>query len=118
MSFFDEVAAVLTATGKQTVRTAKEASEIGKIRLQLVQEDRKLKNLLASFGLSCYAAMKNDNEKDLSEEIAAIDAQKAKMTQLKARLSELKKEKKCPHCGSVSAHDDLYCRRCGRAFEE
>ncbi len=117
MSFFDEMASTISAAGKQTYRAAKEASEIGKLRWKISEEDRKLKHRFARFGVLCYASAKDGSERDLSEEIAEIDAQKQKLADLKVRLSELKNEKKCPNCGSTSAFEDAFCRKCGTAFE-
>ena len=118
MSFFDEVVATVAAAGKKTVQSAKDVSEIGKLRLQIAREDQILKNEFAHFGLLCYASIKNDAERDLTQEINKIDERKNKVAELRTRLSQLRKEKKCPHCGSLSQPEDQYCRRCGRSFEE
>ncbi len=107
---------VIREAGKKTGDTI----EITRLNVRVFDVGSEVNVLYRKLGELMYAAYSGEETDDARIDglLEEIDAKKAEAASLRARISELKKERPCPVCGETCARDDRFCRRCGAEIGE
>lgn len=115
-SLLDKAMSVANVAGKKT----EEMVEVSKLKLQEVSLNADLQNCYERIGSLVYRSRKSglDNEAEITEIIAQVDALLEELAQNQSKREELKKVKKCPNCGAACAVDSHFCSRCGMMLHE
>lgn len=92
MGFFEDFTQRAAELGEAAVSKTRELGDIAKISYKISEEEKKLFSLFQSLGQSVFDAESCGEEKDFSEEIEAIKAQKALLVSLEKERAKLKKE--------------------------
>lgn len=102
---------VIREAGRKTGDTV----EITRLNVRIFDVGSEMNVLYRKLGELMYAAYSGEEADDgrMDALLAEIDAKKAETASLRARISELKKEKPCPVCGEGCTGGDRFCRRCG-----
>ena len=89
--------------------------ELTGLNVRLYEVNSELNASLRRLGEITYAARAGEDADDGAAEalLAEIDGRKAEAAELRRRISEVKRERPCPVCGSACGAGDRFCRRCG-----
>lgn len=109
-------------TGKAATRaadaagkTATSVMETTKLNLQIFDLNTELEILYKEIGKIVYDVHRgiDADQDDMQIKLELIDEKLEKIAAIKARLSEVKSDKKCPNCGRDCSKDDTFCSSCG-----
>lgn len=115
MSIIDKFSQRISDTAKATAKKSGDIVELTKTNLALSSEEEKLNKkymLIGEIISSIYAKGQKVPEE---AELACASAEETKKTidELKNKILELKKLKKCPSCGFEADIEALFCPKCG-----
>lgn len=115
MDIFDEIYAAAKDGFKKTEQAAEKLVDKGRINLEILRLERKLKKAYETLGMRVY----NNSAADVKEDkfilmkINEIDLIKEKIEKLKLDNEYVEYCEKCKNCGSYNAKEDTVCRNCG-----
>ncbi len=91
------------------------SSELMGLNVRLYEVNSELNASLRRLGELTYTARAGGEAEEgaAGSLLAEIDGRKAEAAELRRRISEVKREKPCPVCGSACGAGDRFCRRCG-----
>ena len=118
MAFWDEFKAKVATTSKKAVDKTKDLTEIAKLKLNIVEQEKKISSSYEKIGRAYAEANADNADKLLPEEFAAIDEANAKIAECTDRLRELKGLLICSGCGKEISSDVKFCPACGVAIEK
>ena len=72
MAFFDELSKKLSGVSRVAVRKAKEVTDIGSLKLQIADENRKLSKIYENLGREYYDKFQDDAAEELAELVSQI----------------------------------------------
>lgn len=113
MGFFDNLRNNITAASQATADEAKKTVETLKVKEQIRQDKKDLKDLTYQIGQAYIDLHANDYEECFEEffiEIAAINESIEKKERI---LAEMKNERVCPECGKEIPNNTNFCPHCG-----
>ena len=89
--------------------------EITKLNVRIFEINSEVNVSFRKLGELMYAAYAGEETADEAVDalLAEIDGKKEEAAALRRRISELKKERPCPVCGSSCGEGDRFCRKCG-----
>lgn len=120
MSRFDDLLIkaknVANAAGKKTG----ELVEVSKLKLEAVQINSDIQKAYERLGNVVYEQEKTgaDNNDLIALCVSEIDGLLAELTDLNAKINEVKNTVKCMNCGAENPEGSLYCARCGSALNK
>ena len=95
MAFFDELSKKLSGVSRVAVRKAKEVTDIGSLKLQIADENRKLSKIYENLGREYYDKFQDDAAEELAELVSQIkDSNVFRMRSAESRLRALPGQKK------------------------
>ena len=100
----------------------KDAADAAKVKVAILTEKRELEKNYRAIGEWFVSEFEGEMPDAVRDVVAAIEASKAKIAELKARSAEPIPEKEehilrtCPKCGAVS--DSKFCPDCGAPMDE
>ena len=118
MAFWDDFKAKVASTSKKAVDKTKDLTEIAKLKLNIIEQEKKIDSSYEKIGRAYAEANAESADKLLPEEFAAIDAANAKIADYTNRLRELKGLLICPECGKEISGDVNFCPKCGTSIEK
>ena len=91
------------------------SDELTKLNVRLYEVNSEMNVSLRRLGELTYAARSGEETAvgAVDALLAEIEGRKAEAAELRRRISEIKKERPCPECGSACGAGDRFCRRCG-----
>jgi polyhydroxyalkanoate synthesis regulator phasin len=98
---------------------AEDLVEQGKLNLKLGDIEREIDEAYKVIGALVYQA-NSDPELDttgINDIIAKIDLLRGDAAELREKIGELKKTRKCPSCGRDCPKTDAYCPACGTKLD-
>ena len=114
MDFFDKVGDVITSTGKDVVKKAKDIAEAANLKSQISCQERIIDEAYVEIGKAYYEVHKDEENHMYMEQCATISDAMEKISQLNDELVRLKGSRICPKCGNENA---LFCSNCGTKLE-
>lgn len=89
--------------------------QISKHKITCVQLDNDIKNKYTNLGNRIYDMIKADTEdtSELLTLVSEIDDKFKKLSEVQAKIEELKQIITCPICGTKNKFDNDYCSKCG-----
>ena len=98
-------------------KMAGEVFETTKLNLQIFDLNSEITALYKQIGELVYQAHADADADtaNIEEWLGLIDEKKAAFEDLKQRVSEIKRSKKCPNpeCGGLCSKNDAFCPKCG-----
>lgn len=115
MSFFENLGASLGGGAKTVVDKTKELSGVAAVKAQISSQEASLGKLYRDLGKAYYEANKIDAA--FAEKIAEINAVKAKISELDAKLGDIQGTVRCEVCGEPIPKTSTFCPKCGAKKE-
>ena len=102
-------------TARVAGRKAGQMVDIAKLNVQLFDLSGAYQDILRQLGQVMYNTHRGQSEdgEALSALLSQADELNEKITELKARIADLRHSRACPACGAACGKDDQFCRRCG-----
>lgn len=119
MSIFDNLTRKVSNTAKAAAKKSTELVEVTKLNISIGAEEEKIEKLYREIGklvYEKYGAEEGIDEK-LKELCNKIRSHLAAINEMREKILELKKVKKCPGCGTELEIDMVFCPRCGEKQE-
>jgi predicted nucleic acid-binding Zn ribbon protein len=115
MSFFENVGKKVGKATQTAVKKSGEFIEVQKINLNIKTEFDRIENLYTQIGKLIYneycgGKELNDPVKDLCKQTKDIEVN---ISELKDKLSEMRKTKYCVICGKEIEKSEAFCSSCG-----
>lgn len=115
MDFFEQLRRNVTQAGQTAVDKAKKAADILKVREQIRQDKREIRDITYRIGKTYIKLHKNDYEEEYEKYFTSLKAVKEALAEKEKELRRLNEHIRCTECGAeISASDD-YCPKCGTA---
>ena len=92
MAFFDELSKKLSGVSRVAVRKAKEVTDIGSLKLQIADENRKLSKIYENLGREYYDRFQNEAAEELSGLVKQIKDSTDKVAALQDEISRVEAE--------------------------
>ena len=92
MAFFDELSKKLSCVSRVAVRKAKEVTDIGSLKLQIADENRKLSKIYENLGREYYEKFQDDAAEELAELVSQIKDSNDKIAGLQDEISRVEAE--------------------------
>ena len=88
MAFFDELSKKLSGVSRVAVRKAKEVTDIGSLKLQIADENRKLSKIYENLGREYYDKFQDDAAEELAELVSQIKTAMTRLQVFRMRSAE------------------------------
>ena len=92
MAFFDELSKKLSGVSRVAVRKAKEVTDIGSLKLQIADENRKLSKIYENLGREYYDRFQDEAAEELSGLVKQIKDSTDKIAALQYEISRVEAE--------------------------
>ena len=92
MAFFDELSKKLSGVSRVAVRKAKEVTDIGSLKLQIADENRKLSKIYENLGREYYDRFQDEAAEELSGLVKQIKDSTDKVAALQDEISRVEAE--------------------------
>jgi hypothetical protein len=109
MAFLDDV----KKFGKNISEKGKDVIEITKLNSQIGSEKDKIKDLYYKIGELVYKTFSAGESTAYDESCVQIKEIEDKISELQAKVLELKNATKCPNCGAEVTKETAFCSKCG-----
>lgn len=115
MSVFDNFTRRVSDTAKAAAKKSSELVEVTKLNMAIGSEEDKIEKLYGEIGKLIFERYGAEEEvdEDLKELCEKIGSHMSAIGDMKEKILELKKVKKCPGCNSEIEIDMAFCPRCG-----
>lgn len=111
MAFFDELSKKLSGVSRVAVRKAKEVTDIGSLKLQIADENRKLSKIYENLGREYYDKFQDDAAEELAELVSQIKDSNDKIAGLQDEISRVEAESAAGQKKSVFAEKQKLRRK-------
>lgn len=118
MAFLDEFGKKITKTSQSVAKKAKDAAEIGNLKLQIKEEERALRGIYAELGEKYYVLHSEDPEAAMAETVEKASTAKRKIGILEDHIAKIENERICPNCSSKLPDAGMFCPACGEKYPE
>ena len=92
MAFFDELSKKLSGVSRVAVRKAKEVTDIGSLKLQIADENRKLNKIYENLGREYYDKFRDEAAEELAELVKQVKDSNDKIVSLQDEISRVEAE--------------------------
>ncbi len=120
MTLFDSFTRKVTDKARAAARKSSELVEATKLKMSISVEEDKIEKLYGEIGKAVYESYCAG--KEVSDEVRElcdrIEAHFAAIEDMKKKIMELSRIKKCPACGAEIDLDVAFCPRCGEKQPE
>ena len=117
MGFFNNISKTITDVGQSTIQKGRDFADTTKLNSQISDEEKKIAEQYEQIGKLYYETHADDAEEGFKGFIDEINASKAKIAELNAKVTEIKGEGKCPNCGAAVPAGSMFCSSCGAKIE-
>ena len=113
----------VSKTFSKTYKVATEKSgkliEEAKLRMQIASENDKISEKLEQIGATVYEDFKSgeSNYADFEEICKEIEESETSIQEMRSKILEMKKMKRCAVCDTEMAKEDRFCSKCGAEQE-
>ena len=113
----------VSKTFSKTYKVATEKSgkliEEAKLRMQIASENDKISEKLEQIGDTVYEDFKSGESAyaDFEEICKEIEESEASIQEMRSKILEMKKMKRCAVCDTEMAKEDRFCSKCGAEQE-
>ena len=118
MAFLDDFGRKLTKTSQSMAKKAKDVAEVSNLKLQIKDEERKMRSEFAELGERYYALYSESPQAELADGVERVQEIKQKITILEARIAEIENERVCPSCGTKLPEKGQFCPACGTRYPQ
>ncbi len=118
MAFLDDFGKKLTKTSQSMAKKAKDVAEVSNLKLQIKDEERKMKSEFAELGERYYALHSESPQQELADGVEKVQEIKRKITILEGRIAEIENERVCPSCGIKLPEKGQFCPACGTRYPQ
>lgn len=118
MAFLDEFGKRFTKTSQTMAKKAKDMAEISNLKLQIKEEERRLRSHFAELGQQYYALHSDDAQGELLENVEKVHEGRRRIALLQERIHQIEHERTCPNCGARMPENGQFCTICGTRYPE
>lgn len=118
MAFFEDFGKKFAKTSQSVAKKAKDVAEVGNLKLQIKEEERRIKGEFAELGQQYYALHCEDAPEELQELVNRVTEVKKRISMLEEQIHRIEHERSCPECGTRMPEDGQYCISCGKRYPE
>lgn len=115
MDFFDQLKRGVTQAGQSAIDKAKKAADILKLKEQIRQDKREIRDLTYKIGKTYINLHKDDYEKDYEKYFISMEKIKKELADKEEELKKMHEQVHCSECGREMSSYDAYCPNCGAA---
>ena len=113
MDFFEHFTKNVTQAGQTAMGKAKKVADILKIKEQIRQDKREIKDITYKIGKTYINLHQDDYEQEYEKYFSSLKTVKEALVEKERELQKLNERIQCIECGAeISASDD-YCPKCG-----
>ncbi len=105
---------------KAAIKKTSESVNAMKINYSIKEANSNIDELYKALGMMLYKEYTEGSEftGEYRENCEKITEYKAEISQLKAKLAEMKNQRICPECNGLVSVDSQFCSSCGNALED
>ncbi len=118
MGFFDKLSDIVSTTGKELNKKAKDLVSTSKLESQISLEEEKIHNIYVQIGTEYYEQYKEDPVNPFARLCEQITASRETIEELKKEVERLKGLQRCPSCGASVSIEAAFCPSCGTKMPE
>lgn len=118
MSFLDDMSKKITDAGHATVQKGKEVADIAKLRSQISEEQKKLREIYEQIGKRYVEELGDSPAESFAEDMDAVRLSQDKIEECRKKIADIKGVAKCPKCGAESPSGSAFCCACGAKMPE
>ena len=115
MDFFEQLKKNVTQAGQTAVDKAKKAADLLKLREQIRQDKREIRDITYRIGKTYISLHKDDYEKEYEKYFTALEKVKEALAEKEKELQKMQEKIRCTECGAEISPSDDYCPKCGAA---
>lgn len=113
MGLFDDVKNTVVGMGKDISKSAKDTTDIAKIRMEVKKKEGIIENLYRAIGQAYFEQHKDDEEPGFPQ-VTEIKTALAEIAALEAEEKTIKGVVICPNCGATISSTAAFCGTCGQ----
>jgi hypothetical protein len=116
MTILDNFRDKVKGATRTAVKASSEFIEVTKINLSIRSEEDKAKEIMFEIGKVIFESYKDGKvlEAELSIKCDSIVESEGRILEMKNKIMEIKKLKKCEDCGAEVDSESSYCHKCGK----
>ena len=118
MSFLDDMSKKITDAGRATAQKGKEVADIAKLRSQISEEQKKLREIYEQIGKRYVEELGDTPAESFAEDVDAVRLSQDKIEECQKKIGEIKGVVKCPKCGEEAPSGSAFCSACGAKMPE
>lgn len=118
MTFLDEFGKKFTRTSQTMAKKAKDVAEVSNLKLQIKEEERRLRGRFSELGQQYYALHSEDAQEELCENVERVNEIRHRIALLEERIHQIENERLCPACGTKLPENGQFCTACGAKYPE
>ena len=115
MDFFEQLKKNVTQAGQTAVDKAKKAADLLKLREQIRQDKREIRDITYRIGKTYISLHKDDYEKEYEKYFTALEKVKEALAEKEKELQKMQEKIRCTECGAEISPSDDYCPKCRAA---
>lgn len=118
MSFLDDMSKKITDAGRATAQKGKEVADIAKLRSQISEEQKKLREVYEQIGKRYVEEFGDSPAETFAADMDAVKLSQDKIEECQKKIAEIKGVAKCPKCGAEAPSGSAFCSACGAKMPE
>lgn len=118
MSFLDDMSKKITDAGRATAQKGKEVADIAKLRSQISEEQKKIREIYEQIGKRYVEELGDAPAESFAEDVDAVKLSQDKIEECRKKIAEIKGVVKCPKCGAEAPNGSAFCSACGAKMPE
>lgn len=113
MALLDKLKQNIETAGQFTAEKAKKAAELLKLKEQIRQDKKEIRDLTYKIGQIYVELHKDDYEEAYEEYFIALEALELSISKKQKELKKMNEQDSCMECGTPLSSSNNYCPNCG-----
>lgn len=118
MDYINKAIDVITKTGNDVSKKAKDTAEVAKLKNKILTTENSVKAIYAEIGKYVYENLREDAPEEIVEQMAKIDVAKEEVAKCKDAILKLKGVQNCENCNKEVPAEYAFCPACGNKMPE
>ena len=115
MDFFEKLKKNVVQAGQTVADKAKKTTDILKLKEQIRQDKREIRDITYRIGKTYIKLHQNDYEEEYEKYFQSLKTVKEALAEKEQDLQKMYDKVRCTECGAEMSSSDDYCPKCGTA---